>query len=261
MTILRLFKNSKLLLLALVVYGCVDSRKPVNTAAQVVEDIGAKELVQGIWVDELTSDVVCKIEGDTVYFPGNGSRAMYFKIVGDSLIMGDSADKYLVSEASSSRFSFKGQSGELVELIKSNILGDSALFKNDVDPTLVMGKLVKKDTVVYIDNQRYRIYTTINPTTYKVYKSVYNEDGIKVDNIYYDNIINVAVFCGTNKLYSCDFYKSAFANTIPDAVLKKSVLGNMQFAGISSGGFLFRATVGVPDELGAYVVDTVVYRP
>lgn len=260
MTVSRLFNIAWLFLIALVVCGCSGGDRPVPSVLEV-EDVEAKKQIQGVWVDELTEDVVCKIEGDTIYFPGATSRAMYFKIVGDSLMMGDSADRYYVSEASSNRFSFKGQSGELIELTKSNVLGDSALFKKEKPQTIVMGKLIKSDTVVYLDNQRYRIYTTVNPSTYKVYKSVYNEDGIKVENVYYDNIINVAVFSGTQKLYSCDFYKSAFANIIPDAVLRKSVLGNMQFGGVYDSGFLFRATVGIPDELGAYVVDTVVYRP
>ncbi len=52
--------------------------------------------------------------------------------------------------------------------------------------------LIKRDTVVVRGDEKYHLYVQVNPTSYKVYKSSYNDDGVEVDNVYYDNIVNLA---------------------------------------------------------------------
>lgn len=55
----------------------------------------------------------------------------------------------------------------------------------------------------------------MNPTTYKVYKSSYNDDGVQVDNVYYDNIVNIHVYHGANRVFSRDFHKKDFLKVVP----------------------------------------------
>ncbi len=250
-----------ILFLIVFVSGCTNTEQKEDTKAEPKENLEAKSLLQGIWVDDLTEDVVFKIDGDTIHYPDNTSLSVYFKVVGDTLVVGNTPDKYYISSLSANVFHFTDHSGELLNLVKSRVESDSVFFKEKVSQPIIMGQLIKRDTIVYYNNTRYRIYTTINPSKYKVYKSTLNEDGIKVENVYYDNIINIAVFIGRDKQYSHNFNKNEFANSIPAAILKRSVFGNMDFANIDKDGFHFRATIGVPDEPGAYVVDTIVYKP
>ena len=59
--------------------------------------------------------------------------------------------------------------------------------------------MLKRDCVVFFNDEKYHCYIQINPTTYKVVKPSVNDDGVEVDNVYYDNIVNLTVFNG-NKL-------------------------------------------------------------
>ena len=44
------------------------------------------------------------------------------------------------------------------------------------------------------DGVRYRAYVYINPSQMKVVKTTYSEDGISMDNIYYDNVMHICVY-------------------------------------------------------------------
>ena len=54
---------------------------------------------------------------------------------------------------------------------------------------------------------RYRGYVYINPSKMKVIKTVYSDEGIGVDNVYYDNVIHICVYEGRNLLYGKDITK------------------------------------------------------
>ena len=54
---------------------------------------------------------------------------------------------------------------------------------------------------------RYRGYVYINPSKMKVIKTVYSDEGIGVDNVYYDNVIHICVYEGKKLLYGKDITK------------------------------------------------------
>ena len=60
------------------------------------ENLQAKAMLQGIWVDELTEEVSFRAIGDTIFYPDTTSQPSYFKIVGDSLVLGSVGAKYLI---------------------------------------------------------------------------------------------------------------------------------------------------------------------
>lgn len=216
----------------------------------------AKVLLHGIWADELSGDVVMKAEGDTIYFPDSTSVPVCFKIFKDTLVMG--VDKYLIERQSANVIWFVNHAGETIKLVKSSEPSDTLAFTKIAPNAIVVGELVKSDTVVYFNNQRYHSYSTINPTTFKIYKTTHNDDGLKVDNIYYDNIINISIYKSSNRLYSCDFNKHMFKTHIPHEVFVQCVLGNMKLLKLDSCGFHYQATIGIPDEAGGYIVDTLI---
>lgn len=248
------------ILYCVVIVGCTKHKGISDIQIYQKDNQEAKKMLQGIWVDELTEDIVFKIDGDTIIYPDNFSRSVSFYIYNDSLQIETSSEKYLINKITSHNFWITDSAGETLKLVKSSLATDTLEFCDNLTLPLIIDKLVKRDTIVYYKNIRYRVYTTINPSKFKVYKSVLNDDGLMVDNVYYDNIINVAIFKGRDRLYSCNFNKNMFSYRVPKAVLDKSVFGDMQFVRLDAAGFHYRATIGIPDEAGAYVADTVVFK-
>ena len=61
------------------------------------EDLQAKKLLQGIWVDSDDDNVVFKIKGDTIYYPDSLSQPIKFAVYGDTLEMQSAANsKYAI---------------------------------------------------------------------------------------------------------------------------------------------------------------------
>ena len=65
------------------------------------------------------------------------------------------------------------------------------------------------------DGVRYRAYVYINPSQMKVVKTTYSEDGISMDNIYYDNVMHIS---------------------------------DMNFTGIDRKGYHYQALVCIPES-------------
>ena len=105
---------------------------------------------------------------------------------------------------------------------------------------------------------RYHWYLFINPTKYKVHTVSYNDDGVEVDNVYYDNIMHVSLFNGARKLFSTDFKKQLYSAKIPNRFLTQSVLSNMEYSRVDEHGFHFVATVCIPDGASCYKVENVI---
>ena len=118
--------------------------------------------------------------------------------------------------------------------------------------------LIKRDTVVMYGSQRYHCYVQVNPTTYKVIKRTYNDEGVAVDNIYHDNIINLAVYHGASKVFSSDFHKQDFKKYLTEEILKQSVLSDMIYNRLDEEGIHYDAFIGIPDSPSGYVVDVLV---
>ena len=117
---------------------------------------------------------------------------------------------------------------------------------------------VKIDSVVSYNRNRYHWYIAINPTKYKVAKRSFNEDGLEVENVYYDNIMHVSVFLGANKLFSSDFHKQQYKGLVPDAFLDEAILANMEYSHIDAQGLHFNATLCIPDGATCYMVESTI---
>ena len=89
-------------------------------------------------------------------------------------------------------------------------------------------------------------------------KSTYNEDGVGVDNVYYDNIVNVNVYHGASRLFGRDFRKQDFSRKVPDSFLKQAVLSDIVFRAADKAGVHFRAVLAMPDSSVSYQVEVTV---
>lgn len=245
------------LLLCVFVFTAFSCRKNKDTWLNMVEESKeAKEMFQGIWVDNDSESVAFKVEGDTIFYPDSTSMPAFFKIVNDSLIMGGTSSGYPIVKQTAHVFWFRNSNGDLIKLVKTNDPNGALAFRKEGPKIATLTEVLKKDTVVMYDGERYHCYVAVNPTRYKVVGKTYNDDGVAVENIYYDNIIHVSVFHGAKQLYSRDFNKNMFSGLVPKRFLVKAILNDMDFSHIDSEGFHFNATMCVPDAASCYMLDT-----
>lgn len=250
-------KLTILFLLAASVMGC---NRQGGQSGTLSEDEGAKSLLQGVWVDEENGDVSLRIQGDSIYFTDSTSMPSYFKVCGDSLIMG-SGTSYAIVKQTQHLFWFTNHNGDVVKLQKSTDPIDEGEFVHDAQRVMNYTHQVKTDSVVTYNGGRYHWYIAINPTKYKVTKRSFNEDGIEVENVYYDNIMHISVFQGAQKLFSSDFRKQMYAKFVPKNFLDEAVLANMEYSHHDDKGIHFNATLCIPDGATCYIVESLIdYR-
>ena len=97
--------------------GC---RQKDNAKEEQVEDTNAKTALQGVWIDSDTQEVNFRAKGDTIYYPDSISQPAYFKIVGDTIIIGENRQKYAIVKHSDNIFWFKNSNDDIVKLQKSD---------------------------------------------------------------------------------------------------------------------------------------------
>lgn len=245
-----------ILVCCLALASCKD--KGAKTA-EPQEDLKAKQMLQGIWVNEDNQSVAFRVKGDTIYYPDSISEPVYFQIVRDTFVLhGDNVVKYPILRQTAHLFVFRNQNGDEVELTLSEDADDASFFPNKAPRALNQNKLIKRDTVVAFRGERYHCYVQVNPTTYKVVKRTYNDEGVEVDNFYYDNIVNLHVYHGATKLFSSDFHKSDFKQKVPQDFLQQAVLSDLEFVGIDERGIRYAASLVIPDTMSSFQVEIIV---
>lgn len=223
------------------------------------EDLTAKKNLQGIWLDEDEDDVAFRVKGDTVYFPDSTSAPTYFRIERDTFILvGGNTVKYHIIKQSPHLFVFTNQNGERVKLSKTNDASYLDMFAPKTIQHVNQNRVVKRDTVYFCGDDKYHCYVQINPTTYKVAVTTCNDDGVEVDNVYYDNIINLSVYKGGTRLFSRDMRKEFYDKEVPGQFLRQAVLSDMTFIGTDNEGIHFFAVLAIPETYTSYMVETIV---
>ena len=221
------------------------------------ESLEAKQLLQGVWLDAESDEVTFSIKGDTIYYTDSTSMPSYFRIIGDSLVLA-SGTKYGIEKQAAHLFWFRNQNGDLIKLKKSDDPDIDKEFVHDTPKIMNYTHQVKIDSVVTYNGERYHWYIAINPTKYKVTKRTFNDDGLEVENVYYDNIMHISVFKGAQQLYSSDFRKQQYAQKVPKDFLEEAILGNMEFSHIDAAGLHFNATLCIPDGASCYLVESLI---
>lgn len=233
-------------LLAVLTAACGDKK---TESQQAQEDRQAKQLLQGIWLDESEQDVIFKVVGDTIYYPDSTSQPVYFQIFNDTLVLHGASDvRYPIIKQTRNLFVFDNQNGDEVHCVLSDDPDDADFFTKAKPASLNQGKVVKRDTVVTYEGERYHIYVQVNPTTYKVIKSSYTDEGVAVDNVYFDNIVNLTVYHGSQRLFGNDFHKQAFKRIVPADFLSQSVLSDFTFYKCDAAGIHMTAWLVMPDD-------------
>jgi hypothetical protein len=246
-----------LLLLLATLFSC--QRKSDNAEVSVAENKQAKGMMQGVWIDAETEEVSFRVKGDTVFFPDSTSQPAYFRIVRDTLLIGEPAVKYFIVKQAEYLFWFVNSAGDTVRLIKSEEEADSVGFEVKRPEVLTVSNVVKSDTVVNYDGERYHCYVAINPTRNKVIVNTFNDDGVEVSNVYYDNMIRLSVFKGSGqRFFSRDMRKQQFAAYVPEPFLSKAVLNDISYVETDDKGLHFHATLCTPNAASCYLVEIIV---
>lgn len=243
-----------LLLLALSLANCgkSDQRKE----AKEEEDAKAEAMLGGVWLDADENSVTFWVKGDTVFYPDSTNQPVAFKIIKDTMILyGGHTTKYPIVRQAAHLFEFKNQSGDIVKLIKSDNPADTLLFARRNAIALNQNKVIKSDTVVFYGDTKYHCYVQINPTTYKVYRSSFNYDGIEVESVYYDNTVHVSVFVGANKMFSRDFSKADFAKFVPKNLLSQNILSDIKLTHADDAGIHYQTFLAILDSPSSFIVE------
>ena len=248
-------RNALLLVLVGVFVALVGCGRKSNPVDAFQEDEHAKEMLQGIWLNEDADDVAFRVKGDTIYYPDSTSQPMFFYIYSDTLVMkGANEVKYPIVKQAAHLFAFKNQGGDVIKLVKTSDKSYMSAFQEQRPIALNQNKLVKRDSVVAFAGEKYHLYVQVNPTTYKVYKSSYNDDGVQIENVYYDNIVNVNIYKGASKVFSRDFHRKDFAKKLPESFLEQAILSDMVINYIDKDGFHYLAVLAQPDSYLSYQV-------
>lgn len=256
---MRTIPNAVIALLIIILAACGKNEKPQDNTTEniLTEDTVAKSMMQGVWLDSETEELVLKIEGDSVFFADGTSLPAYFRVMGDSIELG--TNTYHITKHTEHNFWFENPGGDEVRLVKRDSTDlDQPDFVRQEPQIITATEVTNLDSVVMYGGQRYHWYITVNPTRYKVVRTTYTPEGVAVENVYYDNIIHVSVFKGANKIYGHDFNKQAYSTDVPEDFLAQSILGNIRFSHVDSEGFHFNATVCIPDGERCYMVENLI---
>lgn len=216
----------------------------------------AKALMQGIWIDQSSEAVVFKVKGDSVYYPDTTSQTAYFRVLGDTLYINSS--RYHIEKQSEHLLWFVGQDGELVKLQKTDTKDTEEMFQKMQPQILTLTEVLKKDTVVMYNDKRYHLYIAVNPTRYKVVHHTLNDDGLDVENVYYDNIIHLSIYQGSREIFGRDFRKKMYEKLVEERFLGQSILNNMEYDRVDSDGFHVNASLCIPDDASCYLLEHVI---
>ena len=220
------------------------------------EDLTAKQLLQGVWLDDETDMPLMHIEGDSIYYADPQNAPVSFKIVHDTIyVYGNETVAYKIDRQTEYSFWFHSLADEIVKLHKSENAEDSLVFTNrEVEVIPTTPEVIQKDSIVMYKGTRYRGYVYINPSKMKVIKTSYSE-GISLDNVYYDNVIHICVYEGRQMLYGQDITKKMFADIFPEEFLSQTILADMNFAGVDSKGYHYQATLRIPESSVYNLID------
>ena len=249
-----MIKYGVIVVALLLLGGCSGKQSGVESEEENRE---VKAQMQGMWVDAETEDVSFRVEGDTIFFADSTSMPAYFKIISDSLVLA-SGTRYGIERHSENLFWFWNQNGDLIKLRKVVEADSVADFVHDKPAVITYTHQVKRDSVVMYNGERYHWYVAINPTRYKVVLRTFNDDGIEVENVYYDNIMHISVYNGARQLFSSDFRKQQYSGLVPEKFLEEAILSDMEYDKADAQGLHFIATLCVPDGASCYQAETVI---
>lgn len=220
------------------------------------EDRQAKATIQGVWIDADSEEPVFRISGDTLTYADNTTEPALFAIIDDTLFVGQN-DAYPIGQLTRNSLTITNHNGDEITLIRTDEEAKESAFSENTaiaQPT----EQIKNDTVVTYAGERYHLYTAINPTTFRVTVPSYTDEGMRVENTYYDNIIHISIFKGKERLFSQDFHKADFNALVPQTFITQAVLSAMNLYSVDIKGFHIACRLCIPNDAGCYLLEALI---
>lgn len=243
----NMIKYLAISLAAILLLACNNSPKTIISEQE--EDAKAKDLLQGIWLDDETESPLMYVKGDTIYYADSQSAPIAFKVMGDTLCTyGNDSTYYRIDKQAEHIFWFHSMADNIIKLHKSEDPNDSLSFvgKELIVPTYT--EITQRDSVVNFNGTRYRAYVYINPSQKRVIKTTYSEEGISMDNVYYDNVMHICVYEGKKSLFASDVTKQMLEKVVPLDFLEQSILSDTKFVKVDRDGFHYQAVLSIPES-------------
>ena len=188
----------------------------------------------------------------------SGSLPVAFRIIKDSLITyGTEPTSYYIVKQNEYMLWLQSDMGGIIKMNRADESESihSVNFHVQTKEPEPTKEVIQKDRIEFYKDVRYRGYVYINPSQIKVTRPTYSDEGFKMDNVYYDNVIHICVYEGKNKLFSKDVYKKDFSEVVPEEFLQWAILADMEFIGVNEKGYQYQATISIPDEITRYIVN------
>ena len=243
----------KVLICILLMSSC--SGQPQNKEKIEKENLTAKEWLQGTWIDDMTETPLFTVKGDTIYYNDESAAPVTFKIIKDTLkTYGHKITSYHIKKQGESFIWIQSIMGDILQLSKTDQSLDSHWTLQQTSEETIE-KVIQKDLVVHYNNRRFRGYVYINPTDIKVHQPEITEEGLEVENVYFDNIIHICVYEGKKKLFGRDMKKQDFKLLIPEEYYQRAILSDMNFIGVNAKGYQYQATLCIPNSASCYLIN------
>ncbi len=220
----------------------------------------SKELFQGIWLEDDSEAILFKVSGDTIYYADSKNEPVYFEIIKDSLFMyGNEISRYRIDKQTENEFWFHALSDNIIKLHKSDNLSDTLLFDGDnysQIPQPVIKEVAKRDTLINANGKRYRFVSSVVSTDIKVIKTSYSEEGLSMDNVFYDNIVRLTVYEDKKEVYNGEITKELFKEIVPEDFIEKSILSDVKVKRVTNNGYQYVSILRIPESYVSYVINT-----
>lgn len=248
----KLYKYTAIII-SFIFFSCAGKQsQPID----VKENLEMKALLQGTWMDEDTETPMLRIKGDSIHYMVSRTLPVSFRIIEDSLITyGTATTSYHIVKQNEYTLWLQSDMGGIIKMNRAEESIQSMEFRIQTKQTEPTKEIIQKDRIEFYKNIRYRGYVYINPSQIKVTRPTYSDEGFKMDNVYYDNVIHICVYEGKNKLFGKDIYKKDFIEVVPEEFLQWAILSDMEFIGVNEKGYQYQATISIPDEITSYIVN------
>lgn len=243
------------------VSSCGNSKTSEKQEQEQEDDLQAKKMIQGIWINEDQGSCAFRAKGDTIFYPDSLSEPVKFRIFADTLFLENSqSTKYHILKLTEHTLRFVNSDGDEVALSKTNDKEYLAVFEHEKPKTtdINQGRLIKRDTVMTAGEKRFHAYSQVNPTTFKVLRQSVNEEGVSVDQAYYDNIVHIAVYDGSKALINRDYRKGDFSRLVPKEYIARCILSDITIEKATAEGVHFIAILTEPDTYTSYHINIIV---
>ena len=241
------------MLLTGVFFGC---RHLTPNDMRMNEDREAKQMLQGVWMNDDEGTPVMLARGDSLYFPDQTSLPMLFWIYGDSLyLQGSSINHYQIVKQAEHLFKFRNASGDEIKLVRSDDRKLLPLFSQLRPYAINIFQTTDYDTIANGGSRHYDCHLHIEPTSDRVFKSIFSNEGLEVDNMYLDNLARLNISTKGVSIFSHDFRKQEFSSFVPKEFLLHSILRDVQYVRADTAAVYFDAVIGIPDASSCYVIE------